>query len=61
MEVYLTFLQSDVREYDKKEAITLWWFWSMHYAATISNLLPISPPPTLDYLFWKYCDARFKK
>ena len=27
---------------DKKEAITLWWFWSMHYAATISNLLPIS-------------------
>ena len=27
---------------DKKDAITLWWFWSMHYAATISNLLPIS-------------------
>ena len=27
---------------DKKDAITLWWFWSMHYAATLSNLLPIS-------------------
>ena len=26
----------------KQDSIKKWWFWSMHYAATISNILPIT-------------------
>ena len=26
----------------KRNSIRKWWFWSMHYAATISNILPIT-------------------
>ena len=26
----------------KEDSIKKWWFWSMHYAATISNILPIT-------------------
>ena len=26
----------------KEDSINKWWFWSMHYAATLSNILPIT-------------------